>query len=139
MGCVLLAACAAGRGVPGTDAVEATLAAPQERVKQAMVKILDADGYSVSEESDAGTALGTGFRRETRSHVDWLLIARFGTGRSRVQAHIATDTEATTKLTIEVVHEGKDGLFEFWRVSQPPVAQSAANYLRLVKNELGLL
>jgi len=104
-----------------------------------MMKILDADGYSVSEESAAEAVLSTGFRQEIRSPSNWLLIARFGTGRSRVSARVAGDTELSTKLKIEVVHEGKDGLFEFWSISQPPVAQSAANYLRLVKSELGLL
>ena len=103
------------------------------------MKVLDADGYSVSEESAADNALSTGFRQENPSPMNWLLIARFGTGRSRVYARVAGDTELSTNLKIEVAHEGKDGLFEFWSAGQPPVAQSAANYLRLVKNELGLL
>jgi hypothetical protein len=124
---------------PRPDTATATLAAPAEQVKTALVQVLREGGYDVTEEDIEDKELQTGYRQENKGPWNWMLRSRFGTGRSWIDATITPDSETMTSLTIEVTHEGKDSLFTFWKPYEPPLAQNAANQIRLVKQALGLL
>jgi hypothetical protein len=119
------------------DRIEATLGAPLEQVKTAVIDVLTQQGYDVDEGENG--RLTTGYRRQTGGPWNWMLHWRFGTGKSQVEATVAPAQESTTRLTLEVTHEGKDGIFVFWEKSQPPVQDSAENQLRLIKLALRLL
>lgn len=140
---IALCAVAAGCSSLGTqkdaDQAQALLPMPETKVRTAVIQVLQEEGYLVSQGEEGGAALTTGYRQEIDSPSDWLLRRRFGTGRSRVNVTLAPEGESATRLTIQVIYEGKDGLFESWKAYPAPLPQSAANQLRLVKNALGLL
>jgi len=119
------------------DVIDVTLPAPADRVTNVVVRVLTDGGYAVDQEDDQ--TLTTGYRKEIPGPWDWLLIWRFGTGRSRVDANVTTATEQTTRLRLLVQYEGKDGLFTRWDDSASALPQSAENQLRLIKNALQLL
>jgi hypothetical protein len=119
------------------DRIEATLAAPLDQVKSAVIEVLTQQGYDVDEQENG--RLMTGNRRQTGGPWNWMLNWRFGTGKSQVEAMLAPAQNSSTNLTLEVSHEGKDGIFVFWERSQPPVPESAENQLRLIKLALRLL
>jgi hypothetical protein len=129
--------CAAKPARP--DIAEVVLAAPSEQVKTALIQVLREGGYEVDEDDFEEQGLETGSRREILGPWNWMLRWRFGVSRSWLDARIAAESETTTRLKIEVTHEGKDSLFTSWKPYEPPVAQSAENQIRLVKNALGLL
>ncbi len=138
----LMAGCSTPKAQHGPDFVEATLAAPQDRVKAAVIQVLTEGGYTIRDGNESDRVVSAGYRQEIDSIWNWLLFSRFGVTRSQVEATIAPEKESTeiaTRLTIEVTHQGKDSLFSFWRTYDTPLPQSAANQLRLVKNALGLL
>jgi hypothetical protein len=124
---------------PRPDTAEVVLAAPADQVKTALVQVLREGGYKVDENDVEEGALETGARREILGPWSWMLRWRFGVSRTWLDAKIAAESETTTRLLIEVTHEGKDSLFTSWNPYEPPVAQSAANQIRLIKNALGLL
>ena len=142
------AACASGPPIPHQpDVVDATLPAPADQVRMAVIQGLIDGGYEVEEvekEDDAveqknGHTLTTGYREETRSPWDWLLRRRFGTGRSRVDALVTPSDDQNTRLRLHVLYEGKDGIFTRWEESPTALPQSAENQLRLIKNALHIL
>ena len=142
------AACASGPPIPPQpDVVDATLPAPADQVRMAVIQVLTDGGYEVEEvekEDDAveqknGHTLTTGYREEIRSPWDWLLRRRFGTGRSRVDALVTPADDQTTRLSLHVLYEGKDGIFTRWEESPTALPQSAENQLRLIKNALHIL
>ncbi|MGQ0812434.1 MAG: hypothetical protein ACT4OO_14585 [Nitrospiraceae bacterium] len=133
----LLFACAGAQHQQELDLIETTLPLPLERVRTAVVDVLTTGGYTVKE--DESRHLTTGYRDETSGPWDWLLRWRFGTTRSRVDATLTPEEETATHLKILVTHEDKDGLFTAWEESPTALPQSAANQLRLIKNELKLL
>lgn len=142
------AACASGPPIPHQpDVVDATLPAPADQVRMAVIQVLTDGGYEVEEvekEDDAveqknGHTLTTGYREETRSPWDWLLRRRFGTGRSRVDALVTPSDDQNTRLRLHVLYEGKDGIFTRWEESPTALPQSAENQLRLIKNALHIL
>lgn len=138
----LMAGCSTTQAQRGPDFIEATLAAPQDRVKAAVVQVLTEGGYTIRTGNEPDRVVSAGYRQEIDSIWNWLLISRFGVSRSQVEATLAPEKETAeiaTRLTIEVMHQGKDSLFSFWRTYDTPLPQSAANQLRLVKNALGLL
>jgi hypothetical protein len=83
--------------------------------------------------------LNTSYREETRGPWDWLYRWRFGTIKSRVEAMVTPSAEQATRLRLQVLSEGKDGLFTSWEDVQSALPQSAENQLRLIKNVLQIL
>ncbi|HET8579510.1 MAG TPA: hypothetical protein VFL31_00780 [Nitrospiraceae bacterium] len=139
---VLVVGCSTPQAQRGPDFVEATLAAPQDRVKAAVIQVLTEGGYTINNGGDPDRVVSAGYRQEIDSPWNWLLVSRFGVSRSQVEAALVPEKETVepaTRLTIEVTHQGKGSLFSSWRTYDTPLPQSAANQLRLVKNALGLL
>jgi len=135
----LMISCSTTKAQRGPDFIEATLAAPQDRVKAAVIQVLTEGGYTIRSGDEPDRVVSAGYRQEIDSIWNWLLISRVGVSRSWVEATLASEEETATRLTLEVMHQGKDSLFSFWRTYDTPLPQSAANQLRLVKNALGLL
>jgi hypothetical protein len=119
------------------DLIDVTLPAPTDRVKVAVTQVLTDGGYDVEWKDDQ--TLSTGYRQETGGPWNWLLHWRFGTIKSRVEATVTPSTEHATRLRLQVLSEGKDGLFTSWEDVQSAVPQRAENQLRLIKNALSLL
>ncbi len=136
--CSLSLGCAEVVTKPGPGTAEALYAAPRDRVKQAVIKVLTANGYRVNGDASGGT-LTTGYREEIGSITNWLVVARFGITRSRVRVDLADGAPQTTLVTLEVLHDSKDGLFSSWGAGDIPLPQSPDTFLRLIQNELGLL
>ena len=138
---VLLIVCTsacAGPPIPHEpDVIDVMLPAQADRVKTAVIQVLTEGGYAVDRKDDQ--SLTTGYREEISGPWDWLLRWRFGTGRSRVEAMVTPASEQSSRLRLNVLYEGKDGLFTRWEDSPTALPQSAANQLRLIKNALQLL
>jgi len=107
-------------------------------VKTAVLQVLSADGYTIQGDDTRDKTVTTGYREEIDSVWDWLLIRRFGVGRSWVTATLKQEGEGATRVTIRVTYEGKESLFSAWRDYETPLQQSAQNQLRLLRNALGL-
>ena len=135
----LMISCSTTKAQRGPDFIEATLAAPQDRVKAAVIQVLTEGGYTIRSGNEPDRVVSAGYRQEIDSIWNWLLIFPVGVSRSQVEATLAPEEETATRLTIEVTHQGKDSLFSFWLTYDTPLPQSAANQLRLVKTALGLL
>ncbi|HEY6084868.1 MAG TPA: hypothetical protein VIU63_05695 [Nitrospira sp.] len=130
----------AGPAIPHEpDVIDVTLAAPADQVRTAVIEVLTEGGYDVDRDRDDEQHLSTGYRTEMPGPWDWLLRWRFGTGRSKVDAIVAPATDDTTRLRLNVLYEGKDGLFTRWEDSPTALPQTAENQLRLIKNALHLL
>lgn len=129
--------CAGGPPAPEPDVMEVTLPVPAEQVRTALADVLTQGGYTV-EQDDAGN-ITTGMRQEIRSPWNGLLRWRFGVGKSRVEARVVPQDDQTARVRLQVFHRGKDGLFDSWEDAETPLAQSAANEIRLIKNALRLL
>ena len=119
------------------DVIDVTLPATPDRVKTAVMQVLTEGGYDVDRKDDE--SLTTGYRDEISGPWDWLLRWRFGTGRSRVEALVTPVSEQSSRLRLNVLYEGKDGIFTRWEDSPTALPQSAQNQLRLIKNALQLL
>ena len=119
------------------DVVDVTLPSPAEQVRTAVIQVLKDEGYEVDQSDDQN--LTTGYRQDIRGPWDWLLHWRFGTGRSRVDVVVTPATEEETRLRLQVLYEGKDGLLTLWEDSPTALPQSADNQVRLIKNTLHLL
>ena len=135
---VIWASACAGPSIPHEpDVIDVTLPAPADQVKAAVMQVLTEGGYAVDRKDDEN--LTTGYRDEISGPWDWLLRWRFGTGRSRVEAMVTPASEQSSRLRLNVLYEGKDGIFTRWEDSPTALPQSAANQLRLIKNALQLL
>lgn len=130
-------ACAAPPIPHDPDVIDVMLPAPADRVKTAVMRVLIEGGYDVDRKDDE--SLTTGYRNEISGPWDWLLRWRFGTGRSRVEALVTPASEQSSRLRLNVLYEGKDGIFTRWEDSPTALPQSAQNQLRLIKNALQLL
>jgi len=119
------------------DIIDVTLPASDERVKTAVAQVLTDGGYDV-DWTDEQT-LTTSYREETGGPWNWLYRWRFGTIKSRVDARVTPSTEEITRLRLEVLSEGKDGIFTSWEEVQSALPQNAENQLRLIKNALQIL
>jgi len=80
----------------------------------------------------------TDYREETDGPWDGLLVYRFGTIRSWVEATIAPESDSV-RVKIDVFVEGKDSLLGSWQPFEAPLPQRAATHLRQVRNALALL
>ncbi len=133
----LLIGCSSAPHPYEPNVIDVTLPASTDQVKTALTQVLTDGGYDV-EWTDERT-LGTGYRDEMRSPWNWLYRWRFGTMKSRVEAVVTPSTSETTRLRLQVLSEGKDGIFTSWEDVQSALAQSADNQLRLIKNALHIL
>jgi len=136
---LMLLGCASTSTTQASDSAEATFPVAQDKVRAALIDILTTNGYTVREEAHDSRVLTTGYREEISNMWDWLLRSRFGVGRSLVVATLTPEEDGVTRLAIQVSYEEKNRLFDSWYAAQPPVAFSAENNIRLVKNALGLL
>jgi hypothetical protein len=130
--------CTAFTPLSPTDQTEILLPAQLGHVQPVARQILLQEGFPLSVPEGGSERMKTGYREEISGPWDSLLRARFGVGRSRVEISLSPEGDAT-RMTVSVYHEGKDGLFESWKPYAPPLRASAANYVRLVKNALGIL
>jgi hypothetical protein len=139
----LVYACASPSGMQTTDSLESLLEAPVDQVRAAVIDVFTSQGYAVEssrpESENQTESIHTGYREEIRSPWDWMLRFRFGIGRTQAEANLNREGEGSTKLILRVLHESKAALVESWTQSDPPIPQSAENYLRLIKNHLKLL
>jgi hypothetical protein len=119
------------------DMIDVTLPVPIEQVKTAVTEVLANGGYDV--EWKDGQTVRTSYRAETGGPWDWLYRWRFGTIKSRVEGLVTPSGDETTRLRLQVLTEGKDGIFTSWEDQQSALPQSADNQLRLIKNALHLL
>lgn len=119
------------------DVIDVTLPVSSERVKTAVEHVLTEGGYEV-DWKDAQT-LSTAYREEIPGPWDWLYRWRFGTIKSRVEAVVTPYSEEATRLRLNVLSEGKDGIFTSWEDVQSALPQNAENQLRLIKNTLQIL
>jgi hypothetical protein len=134
----LAVGCAEVTPQSGPSVAEGHYAAPRDRVRQAVVKVLTANGYSVEDDKESAR-IQTGYREEIRTITNWLVVARFGISRSRVRVDLSDVPPQATLVKLEVIHDSKDGLFSTWGPGDIPLPQSPDTFLRLIQNELGLL
>lgn len=133
----LLIGCSSTPSSIPPEKFDTMLEAPVERVKEAVTKVLAEDGYDVDWENDR--TLKTDYRAKYFGPWNWLLHCCFGTLKSRVEATVTPVADQTTRLQLQVLSEGKDGIFTSWEDVQSALAQNAENQLRLIKNELHIL
>lgn len=134
---VLTFGCASVQRPVEPDVVDVTLPASADRVKAAVTKVLAEDDYDVDWKD--GSQLQTGYREEQPSIYDWLVRGRLGVVRSRAEASVTPETEQSSRLRLQISSEGKQTMFQGWGPTAPQVPQSAANKLRLIKNELKIV
>jgi hypothetical protein len=127
---------------PAGNSQDVILEAPEAEVRAAFVRVLTEGGYDVKRGAQDGTAIQTGYREEIGNY-NWLYRTRFGVNRSKVTVTLTPESETATRVTVQVMYEGRDGewmpLASSWVPYDAAVPQSAANTIRLVKNALGLL
>ena len=133
----LVAGCSSTPRPPEPDRIDVTLTASRDRVKNAVTDVLARGGYEVEWTDEEN--LSTGYRADIPGPWDWILHWRFGTIKSRVEAVVTPATDESTRLRLDVLSEGKDGLFTSWDNVQSALPQSAENQLRLIKKELQIL
>lgn len=134
---LLTAACAAPPIPHEQDVVDVMLPAPADRVTTAVIQVLTDGGYRI--ELTDGRKLTTGYRKEISGPWDRLLRWRFGTERSRVEATVTPTSDSSARLRLNVMYEGKDGLFTQWEDALTALPQSAQHQLQLIQNALQLL
>lgn len=133
----LLLGCSSAPRPYEPDVIDVTLPASSERVKTAVAQVLTDGGYEVDWKDEQ--TLSTEYREEMRGPWNWLYRWRFGTIKSRVEAMVTPSGEDATRLRLNVLSEGKDGIFTSWDDVQSALPQSAENHLRLIKNALQIL
>jgi hypothetical protein len=133
----LLIGCSSTPHPYDSDHFDVTLSAPTDDVRTAVAQVLTDQGYDVQWKDDQ--TLSTGYRDETGGPWNGLLHWRFGTLKSRVEVLITPSPDETTRLRLQVLSKGKDGLFTAWETAPSALPQSAGNQLRLIKNALHLL
>jgi hypothetical protein len=139
---LLLAGCTTTPVQPEGNPADVILEAPAAKVREAFVKVLTEGGYEVVRGAGGDSEIKTGYRREISNH-NWLYTSRFGVLRSKVTVTLSPEGDTATRVRVQVWSEGKSGewmpLAGSWVPYDAAVPQSAANTIRLVKNELGLL
>lgn len=117
--------------------VDVTLPATTDHVKRAMAQVLQAGGYDVHWSDEQ--SLSTSYREEIGGPWNWLYHWRFGTIKSRVEAIVTPSDDQHTRLRLQVLSEGKDGILANWEDVQSALPQDATTQLRLIKNVLQIL
>ncbi len=145
IGLLVLTGCAAAPQPPSQPAgnsQDVILEAPEAQVRAAFVRVLTNGGYEVERGAQDDSAIRTDYREEIGNY-NWLYRTQFGVNRSKVAVTLAPEGETATRVTVQVWYEGKSGewmpLTGSWVPYDAALPQSAANTIRLVKNELGLL
>lgn len=142
LACLLTAGCSTATPPPSSDSLDMMLDAPEAKVRAAFDRVLTDGGYDIEPVVDGDSAIRTGYRTEIGNY-NWLYRTLFGVNRSKVAVTLSPEGDAVTRVTVQVWSEGKDGewmpLVGSWVSYDTAVPQSAANTIRLVKNELGLL
>ena len=118
------------------DVVQVQLAAPADKVKQAVTEVLTDSGYEVVWKD--GTTLKTGYREENGG-INSLYNCCWGVIKSRVEASVTPGTGETSQLHLQVFAVGKRTLWESFVPVQTPVPESSNNQLRLIKNKLKIV
>lgn len=141
-GLLVLTGCSAAPVQPIGNSQDVILDAPEPQVRAAFVRVLTDGGYDVERGAQDDPAIRTGYREEIGNY-NWLYRTQFGVNRSKVTVTLTPEGDAATRVTVQVWYEGKSGewmpLTGSWVPYDAAVTQSAANTIRLVKNELGLL
>lgn len=141
-GLLIVAGCAAAPQQPAGNSQDVILEAPEAKVREAFVRVLTDGGYEVVQGENGEATLQTGYREEISSY-NWLYRTQFGVNRSKVTVTLTPESETSTRVNVQVMYEGKEGewmpLTGDWVPYDASLPQSAANTIRLVKNELGLL
>lgn len=133
----LLIGCSSTPRAYEADTIDVTLPAPTDRVKTAVAEVLTNGGYDVDWKDEQ--TLSTSYRDETGGPWNWLWRWRFGTIKSRIEAMVTPSAEEATRVRLQVLSEGKDGIFTSWEDVQSALPQSAENQLRLIKKALQIL
>lgn len=141
-GLLVVAGCAAVPHQPAGNSQDVILEAPEAQVRAAFVRVLTDSGYDVVRGTDDNTAIRTGYREEISSY-NWLYRTQFGVNRSKVTVTLLPESDTATRVSVQVMYEGKEGewlpLIGSWVPYDAALPQSTANTIRLVKNVLGLL
>ena len=135
---VLVIAGCAGHTTLREDTVEAVLPLPPDQVRSALVAVLEADDYSVRTAEDE-RVVETGYRKQFDGPWGWLLTARFGVDRSKVNAVMSSEGVDSTRLSLSVTHQAKDHVWSSWEGTTAPPHRDASLHLRSLKLALGLL
>jgi hypothetical protein len=120
------------------DVVQVQLAAPPDKVKQAVTEVLTDSGYTDVVWKD-GATVKTGYREEFESPLLVLYRCCWGVIKSRVVATVTSGADQTTQLSLQVFAEGKRTLWEGYAPVKTPYPESAENQLRLIKNKLKIV
>jgi len=118
------------------DVVDVQLAAPADKVKQAVEEVLTTSGYDVVWKN--ASTLQTNYREESGG-IRWMYNCCWGVIKSRVEATVTSGSEQTTELHLAVFAEGKRTLWESFGPVQTPYPESSTNQLRLIKNKLHIV
>jgi hypothetical protein len=141
-GLLIAAGCATAPQPPSANSQEVILEAPEAQVRAAFVRVLTDGGYDVVRGAESEASIRTGYREEIGSY-NWLYRTRFGVNRSKVTVTLLPESDSATRVSVEVLYEGKEGewmpLTGSWVSYDAALPQSAANTIRLVRNALGLL
>jgi len=141
-GLLVVTGCSAAPVQPIGNSQDVILEAPEAQVRAAFVRVLTDGGYNVDRGAQDDPAIRTGYREEIGNY-NWLYRTQFGVNRSKVTVTLTPEGDAATRVTVQVWYEGKSGewmpLTGSWVPYDAALPQSAANTIRLVKNELGLL
>jgi hypothetical protein len=134
---ISLVGCAGASPRPVSDSAEALFPTTEELARAAVVKVLAENGYGVTVD-EAARLIRTDYRQETDGPWDRLLVYRFGTIRSWVEATIVPESDSI-RVKIDVFVEGKDRLLGSWQPFEAPLPQRAATHLWQVQKTLALL
>lgn len=118
------------------DEIQVQLAAPPDKVKQAVTEVLTSSGYDVVW-NDAST-LRTNYREESGG-IRSLYNCCWGVIKSRVEATVTQGSEQNTNLHLTVFAQGKRTIWESFTPVQTPYPESSNNQLRLIKNKLKIV
>jgi hypothetical protein len=127
-------ACSTLQTNPNPDVAQVQLAAPADKVKEAITEVLTNSGYTQIVWKDDSTVT-TNYRDETEG-IQFLYDCCWGVIKNRVEATVTPKTDQTTDLRLQVMSEGKRTMWESFVPVQTPAPESANNQVRLIKNKL---
>jgi hypothetical protein len=133
---VLLTGLGCTTHAPQPDVIQAHLAAPPDKVKQAVTQVLTDSGYDIVWKDEA--TLETGYREETGGWHS-LYLCCWGVVKSRVEATVTAGAAETSDLRLQVLVNGKRTLWESYVPVRTPYPESPENQLRLIKNKLKIV
>ena len=93
---------------PAGNSQDVILEAPEAQVRAAFVHVLTEGGYDVERGAQDDSAIRTGYREEIGNY-NWLYRTQFGVNRSKVTVTLTPESETTTRVTVQVMYEGRSG------------------------------